>query len=70
MRSDSSGPKPVILICANKVDLKKGKPNDNADEYDMFVDDYEAKLWADVHGFTYCETSALNGKTYFLKLFF
>ena len=25
------------------------------------VDDYEAKLWADIHGLTYCETSAMTG---------
>ena len=25
------------------------------------MDEYEAKLWADLHGFTYCETSAMSG---------
>ena len=49
--------KPVILVCANKTDLKD---NDNT-VIDNVVDEYEAKLWADVHGFSFCETSASNG---------
>ena len=49
------GLKPVILVCGNKIDLKQNSSEN-------FVDDYEAKLWADIHGFTYCETSAMTGK--------
>ena len=44
----------MILVCGNKTDQKQ-------DSSENFVDDYEAKLWADIHGFTYCETSAMTG---------
>ncbi len=62
-RLDPSDPyiNPVILLCANKIDLRSGK-NINAED---LVDEYEAKLWADVHGFTYCETSALSGLNHY-----
>ena len=50
--------KPVVLICGNKIEMRSNG-NGNADTY---VDDYEAKLWADVHGFTYCEASASTGQ--------
>ena len=43
-------PPPVVLVCANKIDLAERS-----------VDEVEAKLWADIHGLTYCETSAYNG---------
>lgn len=49
---------PVIVICANKIDQRQSKTANK----DNWVDDYEAKLWADVHGFTFCETSALAGE--------
>ena len=52
--TEKQGLKPVILVCGNKIDLKQNHC-DNA------VDDYEAKLWADLHGFTYCEASAMTG---------
>ena len=57
LRTDPSSDKqhkPVILVCGNKIDLKQNN-------CDNIVDDYEAKLWADIHGFTYCETSAMTG---------
>lgn len=44
-------PEPVVLVCANKVDLNSQSS----------VDNIEAKLWADLHGFSYCETSACSG---------
>ena len=47
--------KPVILVCANKTELRQTN-------LDNMVDDYEAKLWADVHGFSYCEASASTGQ--------
>ena len=53
--TEKQGLKPVILVCGNKTDQKQ-------DSSENFVDDYEAKLWADIHGFTYCETSAMTGE--------
>lgn len=44
---------PVIMVCANKVDLR--------DPEAPQVDDLEARLWADLHGLLYCETSANRG---------
>ena len=50
---------PVILVCGNKKDLL-----DDTNSHVISaacVDDIEAKLWADVHGLQYCETSAKTG---------
>lgn len=49
---------PVILVCGNKVDLLEDHKNRKPPNC---VDEIEAKLWADVHGLPYCETSASNG---------
>ena len=46
--------RPVIVVCANKTELRPTN-------LETLVDDYEAKLWADVHGFSYCEASAATG---------
>ena len=46
--------RPVIVVCANKIELRPTN-------LETIVDDYEAKLWADVHGFSYCEASAATG---------
>ena len=56
-KESNQNSKPIILVCANKTDLKD---NDNT-VIENVVDEYEAKLWADVHGFSFCETSASNG---------
>ena len=47
------------MVCANKTELR-GQTNGTTG--DQIVDDYEAKLWADVHGFSYCEASASTGQ--------
>lgn len=51
---------PIILICGNKIDLldSKGSEKDTHDS----VEEIEARLWADVHGFQYYETSANTGE--------
>ncbi|XP_040572494.1 dnaJ homolog subfamily C member 27 [Lepeophtheirus salmonis] len=41
----------VVLVCGNKSDLKEIR----------MIDETEAKLWAELRGFDYAETSALNG---------
>ena len=51
---------PIILICGNKIDLVDGKGNDK-NTHDS-VEEIEARLWADVHGFQYYETSANTGE--------
>ena len=58
IRKESNSKPPVILVCANKTDLKQSDSKANDDN---IVDEYEAKLWADVHGFSFCEASAQNG---------
>ena len=58
IRKESNLKPPVILVCANKTDLKQSDSKANDDN---IVDEYEAKLWADVHGFSFCEASAQNG---------
>lgn len=45
--------KTVVLLCANKTDVQPDRPRQ--------VDDLEARLWADLHGFPYFETSASTG---------
>ncbi len=56
---DSQLIKPVLLVCANKTDLRSATASKNNAEV---VDEIEAKLWAELHGFSYCETSAASGK--------
>ena len=50
---------PVILICGNKTDLLEVHQNQKLPNC---VDEVEAKIWADVHGLPYCETSASTGE--------
>ena len=51
---------PVVLICGNKIDLIDREESDK-NCHDS-VEEIEAKLWADVHGFQYYETSASTGE--------
>ena len=51
---------PVVLICGNKIDLVDGKET-HKNTHDT-VEEIEARLWADVHGFQYYETSASTGE--------
>ena len=51
---------PVVLICGNKTDLLDGKGTNKNDH--NCVEEIEARLWADVHGFQYYETSASTGE--------
>ena len=44
-----------MVVCANKVDANHGN-------LENLVDDTEARLWAELHGFPYCETSACTGQ--------
>ena len=55
-----SDPSPVVLVCGNKVDLLETKEYENQSKHNC-VDEVEARLWADVHGFQFCETSASTG---------
>ena len=44
-----------MVVCANKVDANHGN-------LENLVDETEARLWAELHGFPYCETSACTGQ--------
>ena len=45
----------TVVVCANKIDAVEGS-------VDSVVDDVEARLWAELHGFPFCETSACTGQ--------
>ena len=49
------GASKTVVVCANKVDANHGN-------LENLVDDTEARLWAELHGFPYCETSACTGQ--------
>ena len=50
---------PIVLVCGNKIDLLDTKEHEQLDNN---VDEVEARLWSDVHGLQYCETSASSGE--------
>jgi hypothetical protein len=45
-----------VVVCANKVDADHGGNLEDG------VDETEARLWSELHGFPFCQTSACTGQ--------
>ena len=52
----------VTFSLSKKVLRHRSQVELNDGSVDSVVDDVEAKLWAELHGFPYCETSACTGQ--------
>ena len=61
VKNESPDITPIVLVCGNKIDLLD-TTKDHAEGLRNNVDDVEARLWSDVHGLQYCETSASSGE--------